>query len=543
MDNQPRKVQVIAQSYYSRKDIQSVMFDFCKNREVVPRYLEGFGKRPDCFDYPNDIFNYAKRGATSFHCSEEIWDDPMNIKSEENVVDRNKNRTGWDFLIDIDSKFFDYAKIAAKLFLDVLEYHGVKHVGIKFSGSKGFHMIIPSKAFPEEINGVKTKDMFPDWPRVVASYLLSSIKEKMNQQIRAMTSREELEKKGEIKKEILCPKCGNPTLRKKIGIYKCTDKKCNCIIESMKSRRKEMICPSCNGKMLRIGEEEIDYCENCKINTAKLNTHDMVDGVPVNYSRKIIEEDSKRNDFLFSSGVKFEKKYSQFNVVEKIDSIEKAIDIVLVSSRHLFRAPYSLHEKTALASVVLTREELNDFTLSDADPLKITETRNFLPDCESGEATQLLLDALEKYEVKEKPEELKTFDKQNTINLQGLDITEDMYPPEIKNVLKGMPSDGRKRGLYLLLSFFSSLELPKDYIIGTINEWNKKNYSPLPQAYVNAQITWFSQKKQMPPNYDKPFYKDFGVYSPPEPGIKNPINYTIKRAIKEKNRKSFKLKQ
>ncbi|GAI54180.1 unnamed protein product, partial [marine sediment metagenome] len=45
-------------------------------------------------------------------------------------------------------------------------------------------------------------------------------------------------------------------------------------------------------------------------------------------------------------------------------------DLILVSPRHLFRAPYSLHEKTALASVVLKPEEIKNFQPTDADPLK-----------------------------------------------------------------------------------------------------------------------------------------------------------------------------
>ena len=40
-----KKVQQIAQSYYSRKDVQQAIYDFCQKRETVPRYLEGFGKK------------------------------------------------------------------------------------------------------------------------------------------------------------------------------------------------------------------------------------------------------------------------------------------------------------------------------------------------------------------------------------------------------------------------------------------------------------------------------------------------------------------
>ena len=41
--------------YYSKPEIQKAIYDFSKNREICPRYFEGFGKRPDSFQYPNDV--------------------------------------------------------------------------------------------------------------------------------------------------------------------------------------------------------------------------------------------------------------------------------------------------------------------------------------------------------------------------------------------------------------------------------------------------------------------------------------------------------
>jgi hypothetical protein len=158
--NEKRKVQIIAQSYYARKEIQEALYKFCKNRETVPRYLDGFGKRPDALDYPTDVISLAKKGATSFHCSEELWSDPLKISTDMTPEQYNQIKIGWDFLIDIDSKFFDYAKIAAKVLIQALDSHGVKNVGIKYSGSKGFHILIPSRSFPEELYGEKTKTNF-----------------------------------------------------------------------------------------------------------------------------------------------------------------------------------------------------------------------------------------------------------------------------------------------------------------------------------------------------------------------------------------------
>ena len=69
------RIRKITHIYYSNPKIQKAIFDFAANREVCPRYFEGFGKRPDCLQYESDIFELVKKGATSFHCSEEIWDN------------------------------------------------------------------------------------------------------------------------------------------------------------------------------------------------------------------------------------------------------------------------------------------------------------------------------------------------------------------------------------------------------------------------------------------------------------------------------------
>ena len=125
-DNPKSKASTIAISYYSRPEIQAAIFDFCKNRETVANHNnQFFAKRPDTLDYPQDILAQAKRGATSFHTSEEIWSNPLDIKTEMTPQEYNQIKTGWDLLIDIDSPFLDYGKIAAKLLLEQLEIHGI----------------------------------------------------------------------------------------------------------------------------------------------------------------------------------------------------------------------------------------------------------------------------------------------------------------------------------------------------------------------------------------------------------------------------------
>ncbi|MFA5061119.1 MAG: DNA primase small subunit domain-containing protein [Candidatus Pacearchaeota archaeon] len=509
-----KKVQVIALSYYSRKDVQKAMYEFCKNRETVANFNNKFfAKRPDCFDYPNDILNSAKKGATSFHCSEEIWRNPLDIKTEMHPEQYNEIRIGWDLLIDIDSKYFDYAKIAAKLLISALKMHGIKNIGIKFSGSKGFHILVPFRAFPESFGGKETKNQFPEWPRIIAGYLFELIKEPMNNEIIKLTSREELESKGELVSEHLCPICGKPAQKKIVSKYVCPNFKCRSTVTSMKSNRKKLRCPSCNGNMEKVSEEEIYFCENCKINTAK------------------IEES------VSSFGGEKRKIETAFKKEDTIKAQVDSVDIVLVSPRHLFRVPYSLHEKTSFASIPLKIEDLKNFKPADADPLRIKEIIPYMPESITGEAKDLLSQALDWAEKKE-PEKRKY--EGAGIDLKGLTITEEMYPPEIQKMLEGIKDDGRKRALSILLAFFTSLEFPQDFIEEKIEEWNKKNYHPLKQGYIKSQISWYVKNKRLPPNYDKPIYKDFGVRGPPAPGIKNPINYTIKRAMIAKRSKNEK---
>ena len=261
--------------------------------------------------------------------------------------------------------------------------------------------------------------------------------------------------------------------------------------------------------MQRTGEEEVVFCDACGTNSA------------VSEANKIDREMSA----------------TSFTQEVTTKSAEDAVDLVLVAQRHLFRAPYSLHEKTALASIVLDKSEIEDFTPSDADPLKIHNPKSFMPNPLPGEAKDLLFEALDN--VKEETRERKKYDGA-PLDLKGLTITEDMFPPIIKKLQKGIQGDGRKRALYILLSFYNALEFPQEFIEEKIFAWNKKNKLPLKEGYVVSQVSWFSKRKILPPNYTNPMYKVFGTSGKEESGIKNPITYTIKKAMRGKAKEGMK---
>lgn len=402
-----KRIRKIIQLYYSRKDVQETICTFCKNRETVPRYFEGFGKRPDSLEYPNDVFELAKKGATSIHCSQELWQDPLLISTNMSEEQLNKQRFGWDLLIDIDSKYIDYSKIMAQLIKNLLEFHGVKNIGVKFSGSKGFHMIVPSKSFPKEINNVKTSNMFPEWPRIITKYIMKNIERDLIKKISALSRPNKYVTDFEAPKEVMP-------------------------------------------------------------------------------------------------------------------------DLVLVSPRHLFRAPYSLHEKTALASVVINKNKIDEFEMIDADPMKV-KVKEFLPDAKEGEAKELIIQALDWY--KDHSEEKKP-KKDFTFKPIKLDkISEEFFPPSIQKILKGV-NDGKKRALFILINLFRSLGMEKEELEERIYAWNKKNKPPLKTGYIKSQLMWsYRNKIVLPPNYEKDYYKGIGVEPTPEElRFKNPVTWVVKKS-------------
>ena len=410
MEEKEARIRKLTRLHYSNPDVQAAIFDFSGDREVVPRYFEGFGKRPDALQYKNDISELVKRGATSFHCSEEKWQDPLKIATGMSEKQLDEERKGWDLLIDIDSRYLDYSRIFLEIIAEFLEFHGVRNFGIKFSGSKGFHVIVPWKSFPSEVNETKTSDAFPEWPRIIVRYLV------------------------EKTKDVLIEK---------------------------------------------------------------------------------ISELSRPNKYV-----------KDFQVAESVIP-----DLVLVSPRHLFRMPYSLHEKTALASVVISKDEIKNFQPKHADPMKIDGTRNFMPEVREGEASELLMQALDWH--REKTPEDDGREKRNAdfkpVKIEKL--SDEMFPPSIKKILGGI-DDGKKRALFILLNLFRSVGMEKEELEKRLRAWNGKNKIPLKEGYVKAQISWSYRNKIMPPpNFDKDYYKGIGIIpSEEELKYRNPVNYMLKKS-------------
>ena len=483
--------------YYSRPEIQKAIFEFSKNREISPRYFEGFGKRPDSFQYKGDVFELVNRGATSFHSSEEIWSAPLELSTELNEQQLNNLRTGWDFLIDIDCKWIDYSKLAAKAIIETLKRNGIKNIGIKFSGSKGFHIIVPWKSFPKEINGEQTSNLFPDLPRKLAAYV-RFMSEKVLKEI--LPHDFESQFKGiDIKRGIKCKKCNEIVNEFDQIEFYCSFCKSGEIRKLQKDQSQNLKCPTCKREFIQKNKKEYLECTKCSSNSNN-SPHGFMESV-------------------------------QTDLYELM-----GLDILLVSPRHLFRMPYSLHEKTALASVVLTEEELDNFDLTHANPMKFSDEKikNFYPEAEEGEAAEILTQALDwaKQNEIENPEETKKvsgkFAEFKPIELNN--ITEDQFPPCTHNILKGI-TDGRKRALFALINLFRSVGMDKELMEKKIQEWNQKNEVPIKEGYIKSQLSWSYRKKPILPPNCKEFYQGIACCTPDGlcPSIKNPVNYVVRK--------------
>ncbi|MBI4452550.1 hypothetical protein HY637_03910 [Candidatus Woesearchaeota archaeon] len=430
----------VSLSHYKRKDVQEEILENAKDREIAAKFNDNFGKRPDVLRHASDILELAKQGATSFHASEELWRNPLQLDTSMKRQELERLRIGWDLMIDIDCAVFEYSKIAADLVIKALKFHKAKSISCKFSGNKGFHIGVPFEAFPEKVKNEEIKNMFPDAPRKIALYI----------------------------KHMILPEFGKSILEFEKNDF-------NAILEK-------------TGK----SPSELLYMEN---KTKKFNPESILQ-----------------------------------------------MDTLLISPRHLYRMPYSLHEKSGLASTPLNPEKVMLFKKEFALPKNVRISRHrFLDrDCaERDEAKQLLTEALD-FSIKEEnaPQGEREFEAPK------IALPEELFPPCIKSILSGL-EDGKKRALFVLVNYFTSIGWDYDMIEKKLKEWNARNREPLREVNLLGQLKYHRQmqKKILPPNCPKRenniplinqqnYYTDLRVCNPDSfcTRIKNPAQYTSKKA-------------
>ena len=412
--------------FYSNEKVKSAIISLARSREVVARFNDHVGKRPDSLIYEEDVIQLARNGATSFHASMERWKNPLLLRQDMKKKELDELRIGWDLILDIDSPHLEYSKICADLICQALEFHGIKHYSVKFSGGTGFHIGVPFESFPKEINGQDIRLLFPEGARTIAGYIRDMIKQQLADRV--------LE------------------------------------FEDIKS---------------------------------------------------IIKRTGKKFDELVVEG-----ELDPFKLIE--------IDTVAISSRHLFRMPYTFNEKTWLVSIPIRKEEILSFDKKRAEYKNVEVNLGFLDNFKINEAKQLFIQTFDwrmNQEIKAEINELK---KDYDIPKEA--IGKEFFPPCIKNIYKGL-EDGRKRALFILINFLRSVGWDFEAIKKEVFEWNKHNPEPLRESYINSQLNWHKKIKgsYLPPGCkNKNYYLDIGICKPDETckGISNPVVYPFKKMKK-----------
>jgi len=496
--------------HYKRPEIQKAIVESAIDREVSVRFPDGsFGKRPDALLNPNDVLEHAKQRASSFHCSEEIWVNPLQISTGMRRDDIERLRKGWDLVLDIDCPYWELSKLTTWLFIEALKSHGVKSISLKFSGNKGFHIGVPFKSFPTMVPGkdILTKTYFPEGPRRIAKYLLDYIEKhfvKVEDNYvtfgKTKLSFDELKKITGKTIDQLTYK----VVKKGLNEVRVKDSK-----DSFKHKN-HYHCASCGTKEIK--EELVDYikCNMC--------------GSIVTPLQNVKEEN-----------IESTRKFDSSSIIE--------VDTILIASRHLYRSIYSLHEKSGLVSVPIPIDDVLNFRKADAMPtsLKVSGLK-FLDDSETipGEADKLLKEAFDHNPIIETEEDENKLKR--AFNIRNYDetvqeIPEDLFPPCVKLMLKGL-KDGKKRTLFILLNFLTSAGWSYEKIEERLHEWNKLNYEPLRETLIKTHISYhkLNKKKILPPNCpshtNAQYYRDMGLCHPDSlcRTIKNPVQYAKKRA-------------
>ena len=233
------------------------------------------------------------------------------------------------------------------------------------------------------------------------------------------------------------------------------------------------------------------------------------------------------------------KSFGEVIVGGDLDSFKILdIDTLLISSRHLYRMPYCFNEKSGLVSIPIDPDRILDFRKEDARPEKVRISRFVFLDrkkARENEAEKLIVQAFDFGMKKEAEISNIVRDKRDFHDFESVQkaIPADFFPPCIKIGLNGI-EDGRKRFLFILVNFLTSVGWDYEKIEQTLKDWNKKNREHLREVLLVGQLRYHKQQKKkiLPPNCDNMmYYKGIGICRPDNlcQMIKNPVNYAKRK--------------
>ncbi len=500
--------------HYKRRDIQEEIALHSLDKEIAFRYgSKGFGKRPDIISYPTDVLAAAKKGCSSFHASQERWSDILALKPGMRPKEFEEIRIGWDLVLDIDCPNWEHAKIVSDLLIKALKKKGVESISCKFSGNKGFHIGVPFETFPYKVQGRPVETAFPDGVHKIASYLayLIDSKEMDYALSNAMLAlgKENIAKQLGLPIEKLtaekCEKCGQPKeMQETRTEYFCRNNSCksfNRTALANESKKIKNICPECGELRDKIvtNPEEEERCKQC-------------------------------------GGTSFKLGFNSSLVLD--------LDTQLISARHMYRMPWSMHEKSGLVSIPIDPDKVLEFEkeMASSDKAEIIKEFRFLDreTATEGEATSLLIDAWDHWDSiggkagKLLEEQREADEKSREVEIPDEAVPEEHFPPCIQLGFQGM-RDGRKRFIFALVNFLHSLGWSYKMIEERLKKWNELNPEPLSDTLLIGQVRYHKQMKKrvLPPNCkNKAYYVDIAICKPDGlcQRIKNPVSYAKRKA-------------
>ncbi|MCJ7429075.1 MAG: hypothetical protein MUP66_01665 [Candidatus Nanohaloarchaeota archaeon QJJ-5] len=212
--------------------------------------------------------------------------------------------------------------------------------------------------------------------------------------------------------------------------------------------------------------------------------------------------------------------------------------------RHLFRMPFSVNEKTIgsstgmLVSQPIDLDAIDAFEKEDAHIDTVDLSQSFLADGIDNDARLLAGEAIdwESRQSRHEPEHPSTETDSTDYDYDRPDeaLAKDYFPAPIKELFEGV-EDGRKRGLFILITFLQQTGYDWEAVQEEIWAWNDRNDEALRDNYIKSQLQWHARQDEplMPPNFSaKGWYEDIGVLDPDRDeqmleNFDNPVPYAL----------------
>ena len=310
-----------------------------------------------------------------------------------------------------------------------------------------------------------------------------------------------------------------------------------------------------SNQIIGIGETRLLFPEAAR----KIASY-IIHEIQADISKSILEQEgsiekiSKKYGFEIEDLISDKPEIYNFDYMKLID-----VDTILISTRHLFRMPYSLNEKSGLVSIPIKNDKVMEFQKSWAKPKNIKPEFNkhfeFLRYNPSNgkDADILLTKAYEDDYVDMMAENLSNKSSKSEFNLvinEKIEIKD--FPQTIQYILSNNFEDGKKRALFILMTFLSSIKWDIKTIEDIVYDWNDKQKPKLKKGYITAQFSWFKNQSKLisPPNFENTAYyegigipkdvieKDKKAFRGRE--VKSPIHYIILMTRKSNSKKSKK---